>query len=238
MKPKISIIIPVLNEQQNLPFLFESFNCLPFTEIIFVDGGSDDESRELINRFSATTMHDVKLLNSKRSRSVQMNKGAETAAGELFVFLHADTVISSEALVRLYEIAETKRLIVGSFKFKVNSPEIKYRILETLVEFRNYLFDLPFGDQVFFVSKQIWSSVGKFKEIPIMEDIEWIKRVSRLHDLTILPYYAETDGRRWKRNGFIKNSVKNLYLQFRYFMGDDPKVLAEQYYSYHDCIKV
>lgn len=231
MNPKISFIIPVFNEQENLPKLFETILQFTEAEIIFVDGGSNDQSIHLIEQIIGKRNQNIQLIHTGKSRSKQMNAGADISKGEMLVFLHADTKIQKESADYLAGFVDSKKAVVGSYKFKVDSPNLKFRMLEFFVEVRNYLFKLPYGDQVFFVSRDLWNSVGKFKEIMIMEDLEWIKRVSTNHDLMLLPFYAETDGRRWKKNGFIKNSALNLYLQFRYFCGDDPSQLHKLYYN-------
>lgn len=225
----ISIIVPVLNEEANLPDLLDSVLHFPQTEIIFVDGGSTDRSAEIINNF--TSLNHVRFIQSKKSRSMQMNAGAEIASGKYLLFLHADTKISLAGIKHILSFAEAKKNKVGCFRFRVNSSLYRFRLLEFLVEMRNYILDIPFGDQAFFVSRNLWDHVGKYAEIPLMEDVEWIKRVTQMYDLTILPYSAVTDGRRWLKNGFIKNSMLNIYLQLRFFRGDNPADLNRLYYS-------
>ena len=224
----ISIIIPVFNEETNLPSLLDSIIKFPQSEFIFVDGGSTDRSVEILSKLSG--FDHVKIITSKKSRSIQMNTGAEIATGKILLFLHADTKISVNSLYRIISFAEAGKNVVGCYKFRVDSENFRFRILEFLVELRNYILDLPFGDQAFFVSRSIWNRMGGFKEIPIMEDLEWIKRVNQNFDLTIIPFFAVTDGRRWKKNGFLKNSALNIYLQFRFFRGDNPTHLHSLYY--------
>ncbi len=229
LKPKLSFIIPVLNEEINLPVLFETILNFPQSEFIFVDGGSTDKSIDIIK--SKISDNRISLIHSPKSRSVQMNTGAAAANGHMLVFLHADTQIPKESIFKLIEYVDVGKNVVGSFKFKVNALDFKFRILELFVEIRNYLFDLPYGDQTFFVSLKLWKECGSFLEIPIMEDLEWIRRIGRKNDLTLIPFYSVTDGRRWIRNGFLMNSLRNLYLQFLFFKGEDPVLLHEIYYS-------
>jgi len=219
----ISVIIPVLNEEKHLPNLLNDLNSIKDQlEIIVVDGGSTDQS---INRAAEFK---VKVIKSMSGKAIQMNKAAKVAQNEYLLFLHADSRLplnSLNALIKEYR----KNLESASFYVSFNVEGFLYRAYSKLSRINHYLF--TYGDQGLLVKKQIFESLGGFKEIPIMEDIDFIKRLKKKHTFKKLNYPIITSARRFKEHGAFIQQVKNILLVILFLIGVSPKRLAK-YYQY------
>lgn len=228
---KISIIVPIIDEEKILPKFFNQMSELPFHELIMVDGGSSDQTTQIIlNYIQQFGNNHVHLVSSNKSRSIQMNKGAEFSSGDVLLFLHADTLISREAFDYLSKL-NSNAYFFGAFQFSINLSDSKYRWLEKMVHLRNILFHLPFGDQGIFVSKITWNLLGGYQPIELMEDVEFVRRYKKQVEYIYLKHKAITNGRRWEKKGIVRNSGKNLMLQLLFFVGVSPKRLGKWYYE-------
>ncbi len=219
----ISVIIPTLNEEPNLSRTLESLGKHANTEIIVVDGGSDDRSREIARHFGAV------VLESPRGRARQMNRGAGAASGDVFLFLHADTVLPEAWAEKLREALEHPGVCGGAFSFMVEGNSFGLRLIEGLTNFRARRFSLPYGDQGIFVRKCVFKEMGGFPDLPIMEDFEFMRRLRDRGTIRILPDCAVTSGRRWERLGVLRTTVINQAVILGYYMGVAPEKLARFY---------
>jgi len=218
-RPYVSIIIPTLNEGQNIEAAIRSARNKE-AEIIVIDGGSTDDT---VNR---ATDAGARVEMSPRGRAVQQNRGAELARGTVLLFLHADTLLPSGYVAHIFEALMDPRAIGGAFRFKtdLNSPLMK--TLEFLTNIRSKCFKLPYGDQGIFMRKSVFNLVGGFPELQIAEDLFLVRRLSRRGRIQIAPAEAVTSARRWRRFGLLRTTLINQAIVAGCYLGVSPRVLA------------
>ena len=219
-----SIIIPTLNEEHTLSennLFFKKIKDKLNAEIIIVDGGSDDATIHVAKKFSC------KVVMSNPSRSKQQNIGAEYATGDFLIFMHADTIISDEA-IKCIKMLE-KDFIWGFFKVNLNSNKMKYKALSYLINLRSKIFNYSTGDQVLIIQKDFFIKNKGFKNICLMEDIEFTNRMKRIKKPILINEYALTSARRWEAKGFIKTVILMRLLRILYYFGASDKLLLRLY---------
>ena len=208
----ISVIVPVLNAEATLAGSLASVEGEGL-EVIVVDGGSSDGSREIARSAGA------RVIGSARGRAVQMNAGVESARGEWLVFLHADTVLSPGWAEEVRGLEKG----LGAFRFRLDGRGLGLRLLEWGVALRCAVLRLPYGDQALCCRR---AEFPGFPEIPIMEDVELVRR---LRPLRMLRGTATTSARRWREEGVLRRSWRNLRTMWRYRRGASPDELAAFY---------
>ncbi len=224
--PEISVIIPVLNEEENLkkliPYLREEGGREEDIEIIVSDGGSSDRSVEVAESFG------VKVLSSPRGRALQMNAGAGTARGRVLYFLHADSVppVNFDALILN---ALENRTDAGCFRMQFDSPSLFLRFFAWFSR-----FNFPIcrgGDQSLFITRELFDSLGGFDDrFRVYEDNEFVGRIYRMASFKVLPHELRTSARKYKLNGRVKLQYHFARIHWLYFRGKGPDVL----YAYYD----
>lgn len=222
-----SIIIPTLNEELSI------VNCLmalqPFRyccEIMVVDGGSTDKTKLL-----AKSLAD-KVIISAKSRAIQMNTGAQRAVGELLIFVHADTFLPQDALNQI-TMAINGNWQWGRFDVRLSGGHPMLKVVASFMNWRSRLTGIATGDQVIFVDKHLFESVGQYPAIPLMEDIALCKKLKKICPSACLKAKVTTSGRRWEQFGVFKTIVLMWNLRLRYFLGADPQTLALLYDKGH-----
>ena len=208
---EISVIIPTLNEEKTISRCLEDIVDDPHIEIIVSDGGSTDRTVEIAERYK-----DVKIISSPMGRGVQMNAGASYAHGEILLFLHADCILSTEAILNIRDIFENNRIVGGAFKIKLLSDKLPYRLIETGINFRSRVFKLPYGDQGLFVKRTVFMEMGGFKEMNVCEDLDFICRLKRCGKIAILNEKIFSSVRRWENSGILRTSLRNQFLLASY----------------------
>ncbi len=220
----LSFIIPTLNEEQtllsNLIFLKKIRKYLN-AELIVVDGGSHDSTVNIAKTLSCN------VYISEPSRAKQFNLGAKHASGKYLVFLHADTILDNDAINHLKKI--NKNIQWGFFNIKIKSNNFKYTILSTLINIRSRLFNYATGDQVMIVENNFFYRVKGFKEIYLMEDIEFSNRIKKLSKPNLIKGLAITSSRRWEEYGFFRTIFLMRLLRLLYYLGVNDKFLANIY---------
>ena len=222
----ISVIIPVLNEEQTIGSCISRIKEeKSASEIIVADGGSSDRTKEIVTGFS-----DVRFVSSEKGRGLQMNSGAARAKGDLLLFLHADTRLEPGWSAVLRSAFDSDELTGGAFSFRIDNPSARYRIVEALVALRCLLLKAPYGDQSIFVRRTIFEKTGGYPAIPLMEDIELVRKLKKAGKIVILSHKAYTDSRRWEKKGILRTYISNQFLRILYMYGVSPHKLAERYY--------
>lgn len=222
----ISVIIPTLNEEDNIGrciegILNEGCDC----EIIVADGGSTDKTVESVKRYPG-----VSFIQSQRGRGKQMNRGSSAASGDVLLFLHADTILEKGWTAEIISVLEDTSISGGAFTFSILSLLWKYRLVEAWVKLRCRLYSLPYGDQAIFVRKSAFDLLGGYKNIPLMEDVDFIGRLKKLGTIVILNKKAFTSERRWSKKGLIKTAAMNQLIMLLFKLGVNPSLLARIYY--------
>lgn len=220
----VSIIIPVLNEAAAIVPTLQRLADLRQggAEVIVVDGHSTDGTLAL-----AEPLCD-QLVVSDPGRAAQMNLGARSASGELLLFLHGDTLLPSAAGQVLQNFFRSGRAW-GRFDVRLSGRQPMFRLIAFLMNLRSRLTGIATGDQGIFVRREVFESLGGFREIPLMEDVELCRRLRRISP----PYCASppvrTDSRRWEEHGIWRTIWLMWRLRWRYWRGADPAILAQAY---------
>lgn len=229
MNKKISIIVPVLNESAGINKTIDHLWSMKTgsglsTEVIVVDG---DPAGKTID-----TVEDDRVITTveKTGRARQMNCGAALANGEILLFLHADTRLPDDSLILIDAACSKLELKAGAFDLAIDSEGMIFRLIEKTASLRSRLTGIPYGDQAFFFSADYFRRLGGFADVPIMEDVEIMRRIKRRGDkIVFLPRSARTSARRWKKEGVIKCTIRNRLLVTLYAAGMDPQRLARFY---------
>ena len=225
----LSIIIPTLNESKNLPLLLSDLSELSNSEILIIDSFSKDKTREIASIYGAK-FYQLK----QKNRGLQMNFGAKKATGKWLLFIHADSRLKENWSEEVNLIMQKESPFVYFFKFKINSQKKTFRLLEYLVNMRCFFFNDPYGDQGLLIEKNKYFKNEGFKEIPLMEDIEFIKRIKKREDLICLKNSIYTSSRKWDQNNFLIQSFKNWKLRKRWLRGDPIDLIYKDYYKSKD----
>ncbi|MCK4738968.1 MAG: TIGR04283 family arsenosugar biosynthesis glycosyltransferase [Deltaproteobacteria bacterium] len=197
-------------------------------EVIVVDGGSSD------NTLASARLFGVEVISSVLGRGAQMDKGARIAKGEVLLFLHADTLLPEGWLEAVIKTLKDKKNIAGSFTLQISAKGFWFRVIEKGILFRSRVLGLVFGDQAIFVRREVFDKVGGFRGLPLMEDIDIVRRLKKEGTFSLIQKEALTSSRRWGRGGFFKaliNTTKNWFFLCTYFAGVSPKTLYAWYYK-------
>jgi rSAM/selenodomain-associated transferase 2 len=224
---KVSIIIPVLHEQRIINDCLRHLTTLqnpsPY-EVIVVDGSPAHETLDAIQE------NGVIRLPSASGRGQQMNTGAAAAKGDILLFLHADTSLPPNALRRIEEVLRDERLVGGAFNHSIDSPRPIYTMVSRLIFLRSRLTRIPFGDQAIFLRKRYFDKIHGYKELPLMEDLDLMRRIKRDGGkIILLRERIKTSPRRWEREGVVRCTVRNWTIRSLFFLGVPPDYLVQFY---------
>ena len=224
---KFSIIIPTYNEAYNLPLLLSDLSISKKEgEIVIIDCGSKDNTVDIANIYGA------KIYSSKeKNRGLQLNIGAKNARGEWFIFLHADSRFKKDWLKKIKSISNENESFFYSFKFRVNDDKIIFRFLEFFVNLRCFLFGEPYGDQGLIIHRKTYFTNKGYKKIPLMEDLDFVKRVKKSKNLRLLDFPIYTSARKWNKNNIFLQAFINWKFRRRWYKGESIKSIYIDYYK-------
>ncbi|RJQ53547.1 MAG: glycosyltransferase [Desulfobacteraceae bacterium] len=227
MTPEVSIIIPVFNEPSIIEEALSDLERLreeAAFEIIVVDG---HPSRNTIRTIRNPG---VRVLSGRKGRAAQMNRGGMAACGDILLFLHADTRLPSGALSRILSAYRMKNVSGGSFDLGIRSGKKAFRLIEKMVYFRTRWTRIPYGDQAIFIARRLFIDLGGYKDIPIMEDVDLMRRFRlKGHRIEIIPLPVSTSARRWEKEGIVSCTLRNWMLALLFFLGMSPEKLKMYY---------
>ena len=225
--PLATIVIPVLNDAAALGNTLTTLPASPVAEIVVVDGSDpNDPAMDALR----TRYPHVAWVRSAPGRGLQMNEGARRGRGRWLVFLHADTRLGDGWTDALQRLDEQRQIVGGSFRFVLDSRARQARWIERGVRLRVRLFDLPYGDQALFARRTVFEDLGGYQELPLMEDVDFVRRMRRRGQLAHLGVPATTSARRWERDGWWRRTMENWVLILLYFAGQPPELLARRYH--------
>jgi rSAM/selenodomain-associated transferase 2 len=224
MPPLVTVVIPVLRDTEAAKGLLAAMAVTPEVEIIVVDGGHDED----LDRY-VRTRPGARLVRTTAGRGHQMNVGAAAGSGEWLLFLHADSWLPTGWLGAFRVLGDG--VVGGWFRFALDDDAWQARVLERLVSWRVRLFRLPYGDQGLFLRRRQFQRMGGYRELPLFEDVEFVRRLTRLDEVVELPLALRTSSRRWRREGWIRRSAGNVTLLMMYFAGVSPDWLERRYRS-------
>jgi len=233
MAMPISVIIPTLNEERTIMAALTHTASLGFDELIVVDGGSTDETPALVESYRLSTqssaLSPVQWLTAPCGRARQMNEGAKTSRGEILLFLHADAQLPDDAKTMIDTTLADQRMVGGRFDVRFDRPSIWGTIISRMMNWRSRLSSIATGDQALFVRRPIFEQMGGFADMPLMEDIEFSRRLKRKGATAALTATVTTSFRRWERHGPLRTILLMWTLRFLYWIGINPSHLVEWY---------
>ena len=233
MAMPISVIIPTLNEERTIIATLVHTASLGFDELIVVDGGSTDETPALVESYRLSTqssaLSPVQWVTAPCGRARQMNEGAKVSSGEILVFLHADTQLPGEAKTMIDTTLADQRMVGGRFDVRFDRPSMWGTIISKIMNWRSRLSSLATGDQALFVRRPIFEQMEGFADMPLMEDIEFSRRLKRKGATAALTATVTTSFRRWERHGPLRTILLMWTLRFLYWIGISPSHFVEWY---------
>ena len=228
MNFQISIIIPVYDEPYIINQTIKHLNYLSLEkkiEIIVVDGNRSQSTLKAIKDKKTTQ------ILSNRGRGIQMNAGAKAASGEILLFLHADTYLPDNAPELMNKAFSNPKIVAGSFDLGIRSDKRAFRLIEKMVYIRSRLTRIPYGDQGIFIRKHFFEMLGGYSTIPIMEDVDLMRRVKKSNGkIAIISQKVSTSPRRWEKEGLVRCTLRNWAMILLYFLGAPAEKLSKYYH--------
>jgi rSAM/selenodomain-associated transferase 2 len=227
--PVCSIILPVLNESARINGLINRLHEQEpgdRIEIIVVDGDAKGST------ITGIVSDRVQKIISNCGRACQMNSGAAIAKGDILVFLHADTSLPEDAFTLISQSMRDRQFVGGAFDLGYETNQRIFKITEKYVYLRTRLTRIPFGDQAIFIRREYFRDIGGYRAVPLMEDVDLMKRIRRRGDhIVIIPEKVLTSTRRYEKEGILYCTLRNWVLQILYAFGVPPERLAKWYKS-------
>ncbi len=224
----ISVVIPTLNAARTLPAalaaLAPGLDSGLIKEVLISDGGSTDGTPDLARTLES------EVVTGPRGRGGQLQRGAIAARGEWLLFLHCDTILDPEWLFAAEEFVADRDNVrrAAAFRFALDDDHPRARRLERMVAWRCDKLGLPYGDQGLLLSRLLYRQVGGFRDLPLMEDVDLVRRIGRKR-MIILPIAARTAATRYQQGGYWRRPARNLLCLALYYLGIPPKQIARVY---------
>jgi rSAM/selenodomain-associated transferase 2 len=219
---KLSIIIPTFNEERSLEQTLASISSHAY-EIIVIDGGSKDGSVEIAHKYTAV------VLDSDLGRGIQQRTGASQAQGEALLFLHADTRLPRGFEIMIEKTLSDSKTVFGAFRLGHHPSTAFLNLVALMANLRSLLLKMPYGDQGLFMRRSDYFRVGGFKDLPLMEDVDLVRRLKKIGKFKLVKAKVRTSARRYDRNGILYTTVRNWSLIIRYLLGQSPERLHRLY---------
>jgi rSAM/selenodomain-associated transferase 2 len=219
----LSVIIPALDEAPVIAAAVGSARAPGVREVIVVDGGSRDRTREVAAASGA------RVIESPRGRAVQMNAGAGAATGAVLLFLHADTILPPEFDRAVRTALADDRVVGGRFDLSLQPSSFLLWLTSILINRRSRLTRIATGDQAIFVRRTVFEELGGFPAQPLLEDVAFTSRLKRHGRIACLREQVVSSSRRWRRHGVVRTILLMWSLRALYFLGVSPVTLRRLY---------
>ncbi|MCH2212369.1 MAG: TIGR04283 family arsenosugar biosynthesis glycosyltransferase [Fuerstiella sp.] len=221
---KISVIIPAIDEVQVIGAAVDSAVCAGADEVILADGGSQDGTP------AVAESHGASVMSAEQGRAHQQNAGAQSAAGDVLLFLHADCCLPKSGLSEIRgRLSKEKSCVGGYFRQHIDGSPLVYRWIETGNLLRAGMLKWAYGDQAIFVRTDIFRDIGGFPEIPLMEDLYMMKKLKQRGNLICIDSPLLVSARRWENRGVLRQTLRNWLLLAAAHLGVSPSVLSRFY---------
>jgi len=218
--PGLSVVIPTLDAAASLPGTIAALGDAP-AEILVVDGGSTDGTVAVAGSLGA------RVIAAPRGRGGQLAAGVRDAAGPWLLLLHADTRLAPGWAAEIGpRLADPSR--AAFFRFALDDDGRAARRLERAIAWRCRTLALPYGDQGLLIHRDLLAQVGGMRPLPLMEDVDLVRRIGRAR-LVALDSAAVTSAARWRRDGYVVRSARNLCCLSLWFLGVPPARIARLY---------
>ncbi|HKI62056.1 MAG TPA: TIGR04283 family arsenosugar biosynthesis glycosyltransferase [Mariprofundaceae bacterium] len=219
----IAVVVPVLDEAGELAARLPGLLCLEADELVVVDGGSHDGTLHILQQAG------IRYVSGKPGRAHQMNAGVAATKSEVIVFLHIDTLITSSDLLHVKAAMQKPGIVGGRFDVRLTGKHPMFRVIETMINLRSRLSRISTGDQGIFVHRDVFERMGGFPDQPLMEDIEFSRRLKREGKIICLTQKLVNSSRRWEKHGLIRTILLMWKLRLLYRLGVPVERLATMY---------
>jgi rSAM/selenodomain-associated transferase 2 len=221
---EISVVIPTLDAAATLSGTLQTLGGV--SEVIVADGGSHDTTLDVATR------HGARFIRAPKGRGYQLAAGADLARGDWLLFLHADTRLDPDwkTAVEAFVADPMNKKMAATFNFRLDDNSPQARRLEWIVAWRGRSLGLPYGDQGLLIHRDLYRAVGGYRAWELMEDVDLVRRIGRKR-LVTLPSAARTSAARWKQEGWLARSARNLFCLSLYFLRVPPRLIARIYGS-------
>lgn len=220
----IAVIVPVFNEAQVLRESLQHFVDLKADELLFVDGGSSDNTLEILSQFG------LNWISSTLGRAAQMNAGSKMLNSTILLFIHIDTALSESHLLTIKQLmSQSPKTVGGRFDVRLSGHHPAFRVIENMINMRSRLSKISTGDQAMFVRREVFEAMGGFADIPLLEDVEFSRRLKRIGQIACLHQQVVTSSRRWQLHGIVKTVWLMWKIRLLYWFNMSPQKLAILY---------
>ncbi len=220
----ISIIVPVLNEAALIQsFLRQLRKHAPGAEVIIVDGGSTDTTRQLAEGFCD------RVLQAERGRAQQLNAGAKVARGDVLWFLHVDAEVPDQCLDEIRQLLQNRDVAGGFFRIRLPRPGFVYRLTDCFAHYAGLLLRMRCGDHGMFCRREAFESIGGFPEVPLMEDVEFFRKLRRRGSVPCIKSRIVVSTRRYEEIGPLRLSLAYGFIALLYAVGAPISLQARIY---------
>jgi rSAM/selenodomain-associated transferase 2 len=220
---KVSVIIPTYNEAAVLSETLTRLKQHQPFETIIGDGGSEDDTTDIARRHEAT------VIQSPCGRAAQMNAAAGEAKGDLLLFLHADSYIDPQGYQKMIESMSSGSWLGGAFHLQIDSPLPALKRISRWANWRSRYLNLVYGDQAIFVQREVFRDLRGFPSLPICEDLDFFRRLSKKGPVILLKEKAFTSPRRWLAEGVRFTLLRNIAIASLFLIGFSPATLSRWY---------